>query len=113
MSELKGKADLKRLSDKSLEDIVSSLLDSEEDLEMKTEIHNPLAMAIYTASSYYIKSEGYVETHKFIDKFLNAFRKDMVSYDRKSREEVKQMVSSLLDRERVSMSFSERLNKST
>jgi len=113
MSELKGKADLKRFSDKSLEDIVSSLLDSEEDLEMKTEIHNPLAMAIYTASSYYIKSEGYVETHKFIDKFLNAFRKDMVSYDRKSREEVKQMVSSLLDRERVSMSFSERLNKST
>jgi len=76
----------------SFQEILLSLLD-EEDLEMKTEIHDPLGLTALKILQEYLEKCELSKSAKLIDIFTEYFLKYMVSYKRKSRAEIIEAIS--------------------
>ena len=90
--------DLEEDSDVSTNQIIKSLMTSE-DLEVKTHITNPLAQStLDITAKYFAKIMSQSISAKDISEFMvdwnRWFRMNMISYDRLSRKEVVQAVTS-------------------
>jgi oligoendopeptidase F len=85
-------SELSLQSDESFEKILRALMESK-DIELKTEIINPLAMAKLKAFGKYMGQKKYVKCEAFIDSFIEALNKYMVSNDREGRREIIQAIS--------------------
>ena len=90
--------DLEEDSDVSTNQIIKSLMTSE-DLEVKTQITNPLAQStLDITAKYFAKIMSQRITADDISNFMvdwnRWFRMNMISYDRQSRKEVVQAVTS-------------------
>ena len=109
MKDFKGVGDLKEISEKSLQDILISLLEGDKDLDLKTHILSPLNLARLKMISFFLKLQDYPDSSNLISEFIKTLNRYMVSFDRLSRTEIIKAVSSLLDKERVSLSISEKL----
>lgn len=105
----KGKADLEGVIDKSLNDILMSMFDSEHDLELKTHIYNPKEIADLKMIARTCISGGIKETGEELLAYIKDYLEGMVSYLRKSRDEVIKAFRSLSEKETVRMSFTEKL----
>ena len=91
--------DLEEDSDVSTNQIIKSLMTSE-DLEVKTQITNPLAQStLDMIGMYFDKIMTQTVTAKDCSTFMvdwnRWFRMNMISYDRQSRKEVVQSVTSV------------------
>lgn len=108
-NKLAGKKDLNEIRDFSLQDILVDLLDGEENLDLKTHIKNPQALATLKLISKFLKMENYTGSGKLLKMYIKIYLRYMVSFDRESRKEIIQAVSSLLNRETLSLSLGEKL----
>lgn len=93
LSELQGEDQL------TAEKVIASALVSGEDAEVKTEIRNPLAMSAIDVAVEWLKdefgdgSEVLLTEADVADLFGSWYRINMISFDRKSRDEVVKAVS--------------------
>lgn len=82
----------------SLEKILAKLLDSK-DIELKSEIHSPLALDKLKILSVWLESEKMPESAKLINTFIEYYLKYMVSHNRESRKEIIHALSEMIKRE--------------
>ena len=82
----------------SIQQILNNLLNSDKNLSLKTEIHNPKKLATLLTLANYLKSRKYVKTYKLIDGFIKTYLIYMVSNKRKSRTEVIKALTSLIEK---------------
>lgn len=93
---LKKKTEQKQLIDSFIEmnsndnykEIFDTLLDSDNNLELKTHIVNPIATTLIQFYSESLNIFGYSEPSKLVDSLLHTFLSHMVSYKRLSRTEI-------------------------
>ena len=69
-------------------DILVSLIDGTKDIDLKTEISDPMGLTVLTLSKDYLKSLGLPLSSKLVELFIDIFLRYQISKDRKSREEV-------------------------
>lgn len=69
-------------------DILVSLIDGTKDIDLKTEISDPMGLTVLTLSKDYLKSLGLPLSSKLVESFIDIFLRYQISKDRKSREEV-------------------------
>jgi len=93
----------------SLQEILVSLLKADKDLDFKTHINSPMALTGLYLLGKQLKSNQLIISAKIIETFIEKYLKYMVSYNRLGRTEIVKAISSLLDKETISMSFSEKL----
>ncbi len=67
----------------------------DKDLPLKTEIHDPLSFSLMGSLAEYLKQRGMFKSAKFIKTILDNYATYMVSKDRKSREEVIEMIKEI------------------
>lgn len=101
---------LKVTNQESYMEILTYLMDSTKDLELKSEIHNPKELTILTLIKYMMKLNGFTYGSDIIDKFLTIYLKYMVSKDRKGRTEIihslfYQVQEQLTQKERLKENF--------
>lgn len=109
MTEFKGKGDLKEITETSLNDILMRMLEGDKDLDLKTHIISPINLARLKLCSDFLKMEKLPKSGELISKFITTLNRYMVSFDRLSRTEIIKAISSLLDKEQVRLSISEKL----
>jgi len=85
----------------SFEQILNELL-SAEDIELKTEIIDPVALTRMKAYSDYWRSIGLTKTADFLDGFIQKYLLYMVSYKRQRAQEIVGAVSALVDKTKKS-----------
>lgn len=68
--------------------LLKELISSDENLEMKTEITNPLYLAILKTYSEYLKRNKFDAAHSHVEYFIKQFLVYNVSKKRKSRAEI-------------------------
>ena len=85
----------------SFEQILNELL-SVEDIELKTEIIDPVALTRMKAYSDYWRSIGLTKTADFLDGFIQKYLLYMVSYKRQRAQEIVGAVSALVDKTKKS-----------
>jgi hypothetical protein len=78
--------------DKELANLLGSLMDVK-DIELKTEIADPLAMAQLKIMGYWCHEQHINEGQKAIDEFILVYLKYMVSHQRRGRLEVVKAIS--------------------
>jgi len=101
--------DMTEIHDLSVLDILVKLLEGDENLDLKTHIHKPKQFTSLEVLSNYIKANQCSISSKLLELFIKKYRRNMVSYKRLSRIETIKAVSSLLDKETIKMSFTEKL----
>lgn len=120
---MKGTDDLEDYSDISYQQILISLLKGDEDLDLKTEITKPRELAKLKLLSEFLKDSKMIKTGRYIggeingDKemkmgFIEIYLRYMFSKDRESRKETIRAIQSLIDKETVRMTISDRLTTS-
>lgn len=110
MNALKGKGDLKKVDSPTLEQLLMLLLQSD-DIELKTRIRDPQSiMGLYSVYQGF-KLDGCSESAQIVKKWIKYYLRIMVSLDGLGRKEIVKAVANLLDKESISLSFSERLNR--
>ncbi len=72
----------------SFQQILNNLLDGKENLELKSHIFKPKALAGLKSLSNYLKVLKYPTSAEVIDKFITTYLEYMISYKRLSRTEV-------------------------
>lgn len=72
--------------------LFTEFFSSDNNLELKTEINNPLAWSILTTFKDFVEENGLKNSAKLLDTFIKLNFKYLISKNRKSREEI---VSSL------------------
>jgi len=82
----------------SLNKILLAML-NDENLELKTEIRNPLAVTQLVLLGKWLKLEGFEDCEKLINAFVLEYRTNMVSNNRMSREEVTTCIAERIKRE--------------
>lgn len=82
-------------TDLSLITTLNNLLDSENNLHLKTHIHKPTHITILTLIADYIELSGYSEPSVLLLDFIENFLGNMVSYKRLSRTEIIKAISNL------------------
>ena len=82
-------------TDLSLITTLNNLLDSENNLHLKTHIHKPIHITILTLIADYIKLSGHKPPSDLLFNFIENFLENMVSYKRLSRTEIIKAISSL------------------
>jgi len=102
-------SDMMEVQDLSVLDVLLKLLDGDKNLDLKTHIHKPKQLTSLVILSNYLKSNQCKVSSKLLDDFIEKYLRYMVSYRRMSRTETVKAISSLLDRETIKMSFTEKL----
>lgn len=69
-------------------------------VSMKTHIKNPLALTKLEILAEAFRLEGAIEIHEILSTFIRMYRINMVSYDRKSREEITRAIEGLERKDR-------------
>lgn len=87
-------------SDETTEKILARLLDSN-DIEMKTEIQNPLNLARLFSVADALTHEGYKSSGKLLTSFINIFLLYMTSFNRKRSTEIVTALTEALKREKT------------
>ncbi len=82
----------------SIQQIVLALISDKENIELKTEIFNPLAMTLIQMFGKVFKQKKYLKTSKFIKLLVFIYELNMVSNKRKSRTEVEHILSSWMEK---------------
>ena len=82
----------------SIQQIVLALISDKDNIELKTEIYNPLAMTLIEMFAKTFKQKGYLKTDLFIESLIFIYRLNMVSNKRKSRIEVEHILSSWMEK---------------
>jgi len=72
----------------TLQQILNNLLDAKENLELKTHIFKPKALAGLKTIAIYLENIGLKHSSKCINNYIETYLKYMVSYKRKSRTEI-------------------------
>jgi len=108
----KGKGDLKEITETSLNDILMRMLEGDDNLDLKTHIISPINLACLKLYSDFLKMESLPDSGELISNFINILNRFMVSFDRLSRTEIIKAISSLLDKEQVRLTLSEKLTTS-
>jgi len=90
--------------DISLQKILNNLLDGSKDLDLKTHIFKPKKIASLGSYAFYLKSIKLKKCAKQIINFVIDFLRKMVSFNRLSRIEVVNAISSFYEREALSNS---------
>lgn len=93
----------------TFQQILNALIRGDADLEMKTEIHNPLALSGFTLISEKLKELGLNNSNKLTEKWYKEFLLLMVSYQRKSRSEIVKAFQSTMESIKTSISVSEKM----
>lgn len=70
------------------DEILNNLLNGKKNLELKTHIFKPKALAGLKSIEVYLNTHGYVKSAEIIKKFIRTYLKYMVSYKRLSRTEI-------------------------
>jgi len=68
--------------------ILKDLLDSEKNLETKTEINSPFHISILQTYQELLDQYNFKKSSTLVKTFLKNFLTDMISFKRKSREEI-------------------------
>lgn len=89
--------DLFKGEDESIEKILLSLLDKENIL-MKSEIHMPLNLTRLKTIGHWLVLEGQEDNAKLLFNFVLDYAEIMVSFDRKSREEIIRAIEGLKEK---------------
>lgn len=101
--------DMEEVNEQSVLDFLSKLLEGDKNLDLKTHIHKPKQFTSLEVLQKYLKDNQCTSCSKLIEMFILKYRRNMVSYRRLSRTESIKAVSSLLDKESVKMSFTEKI----
>lgn len=72
----------------TLQQILNNLLDGKHNLELKTHIFKPKALAGLKSISQYLEVNGYKKSSNIIKDFIKQYLEYMVSYKRLSRTEI-------------------------
>jgi len=86
--------------EESFEKIVLEMLNPD-DVEMKTEVHSPVALTQLEVMAIWYDFEHVPECAKLIRDFCRLYRINMVSFNRQSRKEIKEILTEGLKRERT------------
>jgi len=81
--------------DKELANLLGSLMDTK-DIELKTEISNPLNLTRLKTVGVWCKQQNIPGGQDSIDKFIDAYLKYMVSHQRRGRLEVVKAISEMV-----------------
>jgi len=81
-------SDLFKTEDLSFQKILNELMRSDVNLPLKTQIENPLNLAILKVLANMLKQRGMKKSGKILDDFIRTFLEYMVSYKRMSRKEI-------------------------
>ena len=116
---MKEKQERKRVIDSFIEmsnndnykEIFDNLLDSENDIEVKTHIINPMATTLLMFYSHSLKVFGYQEPSDLVFFLMNTFFKHMFSYKRLSRTEILNAISYQAELQESESSLKEKIKK--
>jgi hypothetical protein len=87
------------IEETSLNQILISLISDKNNISLKTELHNPKALAVLKMLADYFESKDYTITAGVINGFITTYMEYMVSHKRKSRAEIVKALSSWIERE--------------
>lgn len=87
------------LDETSLNQILISLISDKKNISLKTELHNPKALAVLSMLSDFFRRKKYLITAGVIDKFIETYMEYMVSNKRRSRKEIIQALTAWFERE--------------
>lgn len=82
----------------SIQQILLALISDKDNIELKTEIHNPFALTLINMFGKMFKRKDYGGTDKFIAQLIQIYLEYMVSNKRKSRTEIEHILSSWMDK---------------
>ena len=99
MSKVGGFDELEGMNESSLQEILMDLIDGEKNLDLKSHVNKPKKMTGLVILSDFLKVNQCRDSSKIISKFSQQFLRYMVSFNRKSRTEITEAISSALDRE--------------
>jgi hypothetical protein len=85
--------ELKKIDDITSEKILQSLLKSDKDISMKTELPNPSPLVKLEVLADYLESEKFKESAKVIRGLVKSYETKMVSFKRKGRIEIVNAIS--------------------
>ena len=83
-----------------MEKILLKMID-EKGVPMKTHIKNPLALSKLELLAKVLRLEGAIDVADILDAFIQMYRVNMVSFDRKSRTEIISAIEGLKRDERT------------
>jgi hypothetical protein len=86
----------------SLEKILAQLLTTE-NIEMKTEIPNPINLVRLSMYGDWLKSNGKINASLMVESFVKKYLLYMVSHERKRSREIVEAISQLKDKDRSVM----------
>lgn len=82
----------------SVEQILRDLL-NDKNIELKTELKNPLMMSKARLLVTWCRAEGLTTTADLLEAFIEFYVRDMVSYNRSSRTEITQAIAEIMKRD--------------
>ena len=91
--------ELSEVKDVSIHEILSNLLDGEQNLDLKTHIFKPKQLSALFVLGSYLNENGAKHSSGVIAEFLQVYLRYMVSYNRLSRIEIIKAVSALIKKE--------------
>jgi hypothetical protein len=77
-------------------DIIFNKLLTNDDIALKTELHNPLALAQLKTLAEYFKTINFTNCEKTINAFITAYCEYMVSYKRQGRLEIVKGIAGMI-----------------
>lgn len=101
--------EMTEVNELSVLDFLTKLLEGDDNLDLKTHIHKPKQFTSLEVIQKYLKDNQCKDCSKSLELFILKYRRNMVSYRRLSRTESIKAVSSLLDKESIKMSFTEKI----
>ena len=100
---------MKPEADLSFEKILNNLLDGGQNLALKTEIHNPKDLTSLEMQGNYLTQLNMRKSGRNIANWIKIYLANMVSYKRKSREEVSHVLASLREENAGSKEFTKNI----
>lgn len=94
-------------------EIFDTLLDSSQDLEIKSHIINPMASTLIEFYSHALSIYGFNKSSELTHYILNTFLKHMISYRRLSRTEILNAISFKPEMNESELSFKEKIIKNS
>ena len=91
--------ELSEVKDVSIHEILSNLLDGEQNLDLKTHIFKPKQLSALFVLGSYLNENGAKHSSGVIAEFLQVYLRYMVSYNRLSRTEIIKAVSSIIQKQ--------------
>jgi len=91
-------SELKKNDENEFSKLISELI-NDKNIELKTEISNPLVMSILDSLGEYLEQKGLKQSSSLLKTFLFWFRVNMISFKRKSRNEYIKAINSLYSSE--------------